>query len=338
VGGRAYKMFIAHSSRFKGRRTACFVRLSSSPGRQSILAASSASREPLTASVQRAEAPSVAGFLARHDCLPFLKWPGGKRWLTPLVYPLIRDGQFRRYFEPFLGGGAIYFGFQPPMALLSDINEELVNTYVQVRQHSRQLICALKGMPVDRSTYEQVRNDQPAVPLDRAVRFLYLNRTGFAGIYRVNRHGEFNVPFGGDNRTPEALWGRRLLEKAARALRAAEILMLDFEDALDMAGESDLVYCDPTYTVNHNDNGFRRYNESVFSWTDQRRLAAAANRARGRGATVLISNANHDEVIDLYPQSTCFIFARRTLLSSTPTARRLTSESLFLLRPGHTGA
>jgi DNA adenine methylase len=275
----------------------------------------------------------VAGNLVRRDCLPFLKWPGGKRWLTPHIYPLIRDSRFRRYFEPFLGGGAIYFGFQPHVALLSDINQELVNTYVQVRKHSSRLISALKAMPVDRSTYEQVRAYKPVVPFDRAVRFLYLNRTGFAGMYRVNRQGEFNVPFGGDNRTPEALWERCLLEKAARALRATTIVTLDFEDAIDMAGESDLVYCDPTYTVNHNDNGFRRYNESVFSWTDQRRLAAAARRARGRGATVLISNANHDEVIDLYPESTCFIFARHTLLSSTPTGRRLTSESLFLLRP-----
>ncbi len=231
---------------------------------------------------------------------PFLKWPGGKRWLTRYMASILGCRRYRRYFEPFLGGGAVFFALQPEVATLSDVNADLISTYTQVKRHPHELIRRLRQLPVDQATYSRFREEEPTNRMDRAVRFLYLNRTSFGGIYRLNRKGGFNVPFGGGERTPAPLWEDGLLLGASRSLTSAEICAGDFEDVLTGASRGDLVYCDPTYTVAHNNNGFVRYNERNFSWADQRRLAALCRRLVKRGATVVVSNAANDEILDLY--------------------------------------
>ncbi len=265
--------------------------------------------------------------------LPFLRWPGGKRWLPFHLVNLLAGVRFNRYFEPFLGGGAVFFALQPARSLLSDINGDLIKTYRQVRSCPRMLEERLGAMKSDRATYDTVRADAPTSALDSAVRFLYLNRTGFAGIYRTNRRGEFNVPYGGGMRTAAVLSESQLLRKASAPLRSAGLRIADFEDILDSAEGGDLVYCDPTYSVVHNDNGFVRYNEPIFSWADQRRLAAAAFRARRRGATVIVSNADHSSVTELYRSSTRIRFVRKSRLCPESSHRRLTSEAVFIIAP-----
>lgn len=262
---------------------------------------------------------------------PFLKWPGGKRWILPYVREILDGRGFNTYIEPFLGGGAVYFGLRPDRAILSDVNPDLITTYRQVKKSPMVIIDRLKALTVDAPTYYRLREWEPTCDLDRAVRFLYLNRTAFAGMYRVNREGRFNVPFGGGQRTPEVLWKENLLLKASAALDNATILTGDFEAALFAAGAGDFVYCDPTYTVAHNNNGFVRYNERIFSWADQRRLARAADHAAKRGAMVLVSNAVHQEVRDLYPEACVHLLDRQTLLSPRPNKRGSTQEFLFVL-------
>ena len=264
---------------------------------------------------------------------PFLKWPGGKRWIVPYVAEIVRSRSFNRYFEPFLGGGAVFFGLLPERAVLSDINSELIITYRQVRDSHEQLIDELKKIRVDASTYLRVRAETPSSDLDTAVRFLYLNRTAFAGMYRLNREGRFNVPYGGGERTPDPLWRDNLLASASLALARAELLCVDFEKVLDEAAAGDLVYCDPTYTVAHNNNGFVRYNERNFSWEDQQRLTHAAARAAERGAMVLVSNAAHNDISDLYPRSEISLLGRQTLLSPNPVKRGQTHEYLIEVNP-----
>ena len=112
-------------------------------------------------------------------------------------------------------------------------------------------------------------------------------------MYRLNQQGEFNVPFGGGERTTAPLWEYNLLTSSARALRGAKLLAVDFEQAISEAKKGDLVYCDPTYTVAHNNNGFIRYNERNFSWEDQKRLSRSCHSAAARGALVIVSNAYH---------------------------------------------
>jgi DNA adenine methylase len=262
---------------------------------------------------------------------PFLKWPGGKRWILPHIASLFRDRVFGTYFEPFLGGGAVFFGLAPRQAVLSDINSELITTYCQVRDAPNEVLDRLKDLAVDRATYYRLREWEPRSDLDKAVRFLYLNRTAFAGMYRLNQQGKFNVPFGGGQRTPEPLWRDNLLISASTALRDVTVIQSDFEPVLKRAVAGDLVYCDPTYTVAHNSNGFIRYNERNFSWCDQKRLAKVAADSAKRGVTVLVSNAAQPEIRDLYPNAHVAVLQRKTLLSPRPEKRRSTEEYLLIL-------
>jgi DNA adenine methylase len=239
---------------------------------------------------------------------------------------------FGRYIEPFLGGGSVYLGLAPTGALLSDINADLITTYAQVRYRPKILKDALRQMPVDASSYAEVRSRRPDSGADVALRFLYLNRTAFGGMYRLSRAGAFNVPFG-PGRTPATLWTTCLLEEAARVLRGADLSARDFGDHVEQARDGDLVYCDPIYSVAHNENGFVRYNEAVFRWIDQERLAVAAHRAASKGALVLVSNADHPAVSALYPEATRFVFRRQSRLCPQVAYRRTTSECLFALGP-----
>ena len=261
--------------------------------------------------------------------LPFLKWPGGKRWALPVLVPLIRRHLRSRYFEPFLGGGAAFFGIGPKVALLSDINADLINVYRSVRDSPGRVLGIVKKMPVTEEYYYRLRRNRLGSDSGNAARFLFLNRTAFGGMYRLNGQGDFNVPFGRE-RTPEILWERCLVHNASVALQGAQIVQSDFESALDEATSGDVVYCDPTYTVTHEHNGFVRYNESNFSWADQERLALAARRAARRGATVLVSNAYHTSVLKLFSPPKSIVLHRPSCVSRDPGARLLVHEYLFV--------
>lgn len=132
---------------------------------------------------------------------PFLKWPGGKRWLVPELIKIVGEYDYVTYREPFLGGGALFFGLRPKQSVLSDINSDLINTYRHVKYRAVALLEQLRPLPINQVTYDRLRECCPSSPLQRAVRFLYLNRTAFGGMYRLNQQGEFNVPFGGGERT-----------------------------------------------------------------------------------------------------------------------------------------
>jgi DNA adenine methylase len=183
---------------------------------------------------------------------------------------------------------------------------------------------------VDKETYDNFRRSSPTRQLERAMRFLYLNRTAFGGIYRLNRMGMFNVPYGGGERTPEPLWSENLLVNASRRLKRAHLHTTDFEEVLTGAKPGDFVYCDPTYTVAHNNNGFVRYNERNFSWDDQKRLADTCRRLYKEGVTVLVSNADHTDVIKLFRPPRLLRLDRMSLLSPDSEKRRATTELLFV--------
>jgi DNA adenine methylase len=242
---------------------------------------------------------------------------------------LIRKHLSGTYYEPFLGGGSIFFALAPPRAVLADINRDLINTYQMVKQHPVALVRRLRALPVTSSFYYQLREEDATAAISRAVRFLYLNRTCFGGIYRENANGLFNVPYGGGCRTPEILWNRKLISNAAAALKCVELVSGDFELTMNRAGPGDVVYCDPTYSVAHDNNGFVRYNESNFSWRDQERLAESATRAANRGATVFVSNAHHRSVRSLFRPQRCWTLKRISRVSAAPGGRRPVKEYLF---------
>ncbi|MDG9669451.1 Dam family site-specific DNA-(adenine-N6)-methyltransferase [Hahella sp. CR1] len=231
---------------------------------------------------------------------PFLKWAGGKRWLVQ-KYGSILPKKFNRYIEPFLGGGSVYFYLKPKSAVLGDINSDLVSAYNGIKENwqSIQRLLSIHQKKHCDEYYYSVRASNPTCIIDRAARFIYLNRTCFNGIYRVNLRGEFNVPRGSKN---SVIQDTDNFEELSRVLSNAIIKTSDFETLVDLAQDGDLIFADPPYTVRHNLNGFIKYNEKLFSWDDQVRLANALFRARNRGAHIVLTNANHESVRELYTE------------------------------------
>lgn len=269
---------------------------------------------------------------------PFLKWPGGKRWAASKIAALVKTYLSGKYYEPFLGGAAVFFHLRPEQAILGDINADLVNVYRVVRDRPDEVQSALRQLSVSKYRYDSFRSSMPRSQIDRAVRFLYLNRTCFGGIYRLNKSGLFNVPYGGGQRTPRILWKTDLLANASTALGDAELFTEDFGTALKKAGKGDVVYCDPAYTVAHDNNAFVRYNESNFSWEDQVRLAKLAHSAVARGAVVIVSNAHHRSIRSLYPTASRRVLHRTSVINPNAKHRREVSEYLLILKPDKSSA
>lgn len=230
--------------------------------------------------------------------LPFLKWAGGKRWLMPLATELRGSGS-GLYIEPFLGSGAMFFGLHPARALLSDCNVELIETYKAIADDWQAVHAHLRRHDRlhSKAHYYSVRDQRPRNAATRAARFIYLNRTCWNGLYRVNRQGVFNTPIGTKTR---AILATDDFEAVANLLRRAHLVAGDFETQIDAANEGDLIFADPPYTVRHQYNGFVKYNEQLFSWADQERLCAALARAKDRGANVICTNADHWSIRELY--------------------------------------
>lgn len=260
---------------------------------------------------------------------PFLKWTGGKRWLAPSnVVPQPQPNG--SYFEPFLGSGAMFFAAQPAKAVLSDANGHLIELYEVVRDEPLALARKLAVHQDHHSAeyYYGVRRTVPNAKVARAARTLYLNRTCWNGLYRVNRKGEFNVPIG----TKTRVLMDDDFEALSSMLKTADLRSCDFADAIAEAGAGDVVYADPPYTVRHNVNGFLKYNEQIFSWDDQIRLRNEAIRAAERGATIVISNADHESIHDLYAGiATVRHISRASVIAGAPNARGLVTEALIFI-------
>ena len=241
---------------------------------------------------------------------PFLKWVGGKRQLLADIAPLVPD-KFSRYIEPFLGGGAVFFHLSEKMtekqvpSWINDINPELVNCYQIVKTQTDALISLLKTHKHDKDYYLEIRNlDRQEgglsvlSPLERASRFIYLNRTGFNGMYRVNSKGLNNVPFG-RYKNP-SLVNENVLRASAKALIDTQISNQSFQDCLSRAGTGDFVYLDPPYVPLNKTSQFTSYMTNGFTMTDQKSLAALVTELDKRGVVFVASNSCVPAVRELY--------------------------------------
>lgn len=260
--------------------------------------------------------------------VPFLKWAGGKRWLLPHADNLF-PSTFNRYIEPFLGGGAVFFHLRPQASILSDINQELINTYKAIRDDWELVYRHLELHQENHDTehYYRVRASKPRTPATKAARMLYLNRTCWNGLYRVNLRGEFNVPIGTKD---TVLLDSDNFPALAELLQSSQLECRDFEWSIDQAAEGDFVFVDPPYTVKHNLNGFIKYNETLFAWKDQVRLRDAVDRAVRRGVKVLVLNAAHDSVREIYSSYNQVELSRASVLSAKPQLRGIYEELAVL--------
>lgn len=257
---------------------------------------------------------------------PFLKWPGGKRWLVANHSDWLVSST-GKHIEPFLGGAAVFFHLAPQASLLSDANEELIETYCAVRDDPDGVFDRLRSHHGKhcKSYYYRMRSTRPRTPVSRAAKFLYLNRTCFNGLYRVNLNGVFNVPMG--SKTSVVL-ATDDFAATSQLLGKTKLFAGDFASSIERATAGDFVYADPPYTVKHNLNGFVKYNENIFSWADQVRLASALRDAASRGAYVMVSNADHPSVRELYDDEIwrCQSVSRYSRLASASEHRRGTTE------------
>ena len=233
------------------------------------------------------------------DPRPFLKWAGGKRQLLPELLTR-RPETVRRYFEPFVGGAALFFELAPASSCLSDVNGELVDCYLAIRDHVDAVIAALKQHRYDKDYFYQIRSLVPSTLTlpERAARTIFLNRTGFNGLYRVNNRGQFNVPFG--RYTNPTICDTRNLRACSLVLKSAHLAVEDFEQAVSGAGRGDFVYFDPPYVPVSHTSHFTSYTPGGFGWDEQRRLASVFAKLAARGVQVMLSNSDVPAVRQLY--------------------------------------
>lgn len=240
---------------------------------------------------------------AKPNCRPFLKWAGGKGQLLQQLAKRA-PSSFNRYLEPFLGGGALYFSLQPKTAYLSDLNGDLINCFEVVRSNLPALIEELKKYRYDRDMYYAIRAlDREAgysetSAISRAARFIYLNKTCFNGLYRVNSKGHFNVPFGA-YKNPTIL-DETNLSACSAALSSAIIKKASFEDVLEVAEAGDFVYFDPPYAPVSETADFTQYVTGGFDESAQELLLVTCLKLHQKGVKWMLSNSNTPIIQELY--------------------------------------
>ncbi|MDV3753422.1 DNA adenine methylase [Elizabethkingia anophelis] len=232
------------------------------------------------------------------DIKPFLRWAGGKRWFVKYLEEL-NTLNINNYFEPFVGGGSVFFSLNNyENAFISDLNPQLIETYEAVRDSPLKVISFLKMFENTEEEYYKIRAINYKSKIERAAQFIYLNQTSFNGIYRVNREGVFNVPYG--RRNKKDIIEESNLMKISKKLHEVKINCCDFESLLPLINQGDLIFLDPPYTVAHENNGFIQYNQKIFSLEDQYRLAKFIEIIKDKGAYFILTNAKHDAILDIY--------------------------------------
>lgn len=267
----------------------------------------------------------------KNETYPIVKWVGGKR---QLMFELLKNmpKNYNRYFEPFIGGGALFFELQPNDAYISDTNEELINLYQVVRDNADELIKDLKKHEISKEYFLEIRNIDRTEEykkwsvVQKASRFIYLNRTCFNGLYRVNSKGEFNVPFG-NYKNPKILDENNLLN-CSELLKNTEIKCADFSEILSKVEKGDFVYFDPPYVPLNETSSFTSYTKDGFDMDMQFKLRDICDELDIMGVKFLLSNSDTKLVNELYGNYNIKkVFASRAI-NANPDGRGKITEVL----------
>ena len=251
---------------------------------------------------------------------PIIKWAGGKSQILIEILKYV-PADFNRYIEPFIGGGAVFFALNHPNCIISDLNEELVNMYIQIRDNVDEVIDILNSYINNEQVYYQIRalNPNNLLEVERAARLIFLNKTCFNGLYRVNKKGEFNVPY---NKRSGAFFNAQLLHIASRFLSNTEILHGDYKSILESNAEpDDFIFLDPPYHPISEYSDFKRYTKEFFYEKDQIELAEYFVELVKLGCIVILTNSNHPFVLDLYKDFHIEVVQSKRLISSNPNTR-----------------
>ena len=269
---------------------------------------------------------------------PFLRWAGGKRRLTNTLietFPKEFDPLKHRFFEPFIGGGALSFAVGDPnsekyvsgdMLTINDMNPELINTYKVVRDSVDELINELKilSKKVNSKNYYAIRGTIPRGRISRAARFIYLNKTCYNGLWRVNSKGEFNVPF--DKSSSANLFDEEVLKACSSRLKGAHITHLSFQESVSKAKKGDLVYFDPPYLPLSATASFSAYSKEGFTEEDHQNLATTIDKLSQKGVFVLMSNSDTPLTRKIFREH---LILRRLLMRRTMSATGHSRHSVY---------
>jgi DNA adenine methylase len=237
------------------------------------------------------------------DSKPFVKWAGGKRQLMKQLVQLTPP-EFNNYFEPFLGGGALFFELSKKNKIkkcyLNDSNTILINSYKTIKEKPLELIKELKKGKYknEKESFLKIRAENPSDLVKATARFIYLNKTSFNGLYRVNSKGQFNVPFG-KYKNPTICDKQNILA-VNLALQKDELLNGDFEQAVKKAKKGDFIYFDPPYAPLNKKPSFTKYTKDDFTQKDQERLAELFKKLDSKGCFVMLSNSYVPKILNLY--------------------------------------
>jgi DNA adenine methylase len=276
--------------------------------------------------------------MAVQDARPFIKWAGGKHRLLS-QFEACFPNRFKRYCEPFVGSGAVFFHFWnhkrlPEPVFLFDNNEELVNVYRTIRDHLEELISLLADYQTNHNTefYYKIRNQDRQIEsfgqVERAARTIYLNRTCYNGLYRVNQKGQFNVPMG-SYKNPQIL-NPKTLQAASTALQNVSLEVKDFREVEDLAQPGDFIYFDPPYYPISPTANFTSYTAASFRDQDQIDLADVFTRLTGKGCACMLSNSYTPYILDLYREFRIEIVLARRNINSDANGRGAIKEVVIL--------
>lgn len=259
---------------------------------------------------------------------PFVKWAGGK---TQLLLDLKKNlpSEFNNYFEPFVGGGALLFEIGVKNSFINDSNGELINCYKVIRDNHKRLSRELKKHKNNQEYFYHVRtmDINNLSKIQRAARFIFLNKTCYNGLWRVNKKNQFNTPFG-KYKNPK-ITDPELLESISRFLKEVNIFCYDFEKfLLENAKKGDLVYFDPPYHPVSKYSDFRRYTKDFFGIEEQERLAKLFRKLNSRGCKLLLSNSHSKLILNLYKEFNIKIVHARRNINRDPNRRGVVKEVL----------
>lgn len=264
---------------------------------------------------------------------PFLKWAGGKRQLLPELIEHMPDA-YNNYYEPFIGGGALLFKLQPKKAVISDSNRELISCYSVIRDSLDELIEDLRQHRNEEEYFYQVREwdrkdcFKSKTPVQKASRIIFLNKTCYNGLFRVNSQGQFNAPFG-RYKNPNIL-DEAVLKAVSSYLNASKIKILnqDFSKTVAKARKNDFIYFDPPYDPISDTASFTGYDINGFNKDEQKRLRDIFVKLSDKGCKVLLSNAHTDFICDLYQDYTRICVKATRAINSKASRRGKIDEIL----------
>jgi len=259
---------------------------------------------------------------------PFLKWIGSKRWLKKEIGFLIDRVTFNNYHEPFLGSGAVFFENTINSGYLNDLNEELIITYKVVQNSPNELLMVIKGLPQNEEAFYQIREIVPDSDLEKAARFIYLNKSSYNGLYRVNNDGKFNASYG--KRKFDLSRLSSLIMNCSNRLQSCEITYGDYKDTLVNVRQGDIVFLDPPYSISEN-KGYTRYTTSKFQMEEQFVLREYIESIKKIGAKYILTNEYNDNVITCFNElnDRSIVATRKSVVSRTIEDRVKYNEVIY---------